>query len=85
MSSPSFVVIVTIVVILPMFIQVSGHHLIVVNGDVAFDEVNEFLKDSVDIMPPSAVNSTRFYGNESEGDKYIDKYSDQIFQSEGDK
>ena len=55
------------------------------NGDVAFDEVNEFLKDSGDIMPPSAVNSTRFYGNESEGDKYIDKYSDQIFQSEGDK
>ena len=48
------------------------------NGDVAFDEVNEFLKDSGDIMPPSAVNSTRFYGNESEGDKYIDKYSDQI-------
>ena len=60
----TFVIIVTIVVILAMFIQVSGHHLIVVNGDVAFDEVNEFLKDSGDIMPPSAVNSTRFYGNE---------------------
>ena len=53
-----------------VFVQNSGHHLIVVNGDVAFDEVNEFLKDSGDIMPSSAVNSTRFYGKTFENQAF---------------
>ena len=28
---------------LMIIVQISGHHLVVVNGEVAFDEVNEFL------------------------------------------
>ena len=58
-----------------VFVQNSGHHLIVVNGDVAFDEVNEFLKDSGDIMPSSAVNSTRFYGKTFENQAYCTCFS----------
>ena len=41
---------------------VSGQTLVVANGEVAFDEKNEFLANSVDKMPASAVNSVWFYG-----------------------
>ena len=74
-----------------VFVQNSGHHLIVVNGDVAFDEVNEFLKDSGDIMPSSAVNSTRFYGKTFEKQANCTLFSimwalkENLPFSEGDK
>ena len=41
---------------------ISGLLLIVVNGEVAFNEVNKFLTNTVDKMPSSAVDSVWFYG-----------------------
>ena len=41
------ITIITIITIITgsliIIVQISGHHLVVVNGEVAFDEVNEFL------------------------------------------
>ena len=41
---------------------VSGQTLVVANGEVAFNEVNEFLENSQDKMPATAVNSVWFHG-----------------------
>ena len=41
---------------------VSGQTLVVANGEVAFNEVNEFLENSLDKMPATAVNSVWFRG-----------------------
>ena len=43
---------------------VTGQTLIVANGEVAFNEKNEFLANSLDKMPATAVNSVWFYGEE---------------------
>ena len=39
---------------------VSGQTLVVANGAVAFNEKNEFLADSIDKMPETAVNAVWF-------------------------
>jgi hypothetical protein len=41
---------------------VTGDVLVVVNGDVALNEKNEYLENSEDKKPESAINSTWFYG-----------------------
>ena len=41
---------------------VTGEVLLVVNGEVAFNGILDFLKDSEDRKPVSALNSTWFYG-----------------------
>ena len=57
---------------------ISGFLSIVINGEVAFNEINKFLINSVSTMPPSAVDSVWFYG------EFIDLASFQthIFQRE---
>jgi len=60
--------------------SVTGDHLIVVNGEVAFNEKNEFLENTEDKKPRSAVNSTWFYGEYS-----IALHNFINFSAEGDK
>ena len=44
---------------------VTGQTLVVANGEVAFNEKNEFLANSRDKMPATAVNSVWFYGEKN--------------------
>ena len=41
---------------------VTGQLLVMVNGEIGFDEVNKFLVNSTDKMPPAANGSVWFFG-----------------------
>ena len=58
---------------------VTGDLLIVVNGDIAYNDKNKFLENSEDKMPTSAVNAIWFYGKATKNQKYAYTHSDIIF------